>query len=166
MVGSTGTKTVASLVITGLLCVGCKDVPVPAESEACDANGMRIIGALLTDAELNSFASKYLSGARDLQVVWNEHPSAPQTCQTVNLTFTVTSSSAPTREESNRFVAIHKMFYDDSAAFVEIALYPTGKRADFFLRKDGEWKVVQHAFREVNSIQERITEQIVEQEAK
>jgi len=38
------------------------------------------------------------------------------------------------------------MYYDDSAAYVDLMLYPPKKNSDFFLRNKGGWKVTQRNF--------------------
>jgi len=97
----------------------------------------------LGDEAFKHYANAYLAGGEDLVLIWDDMPSNTKQCKAGEHSFLFTKTSELPVKNRNRYIAVTKMYYDEDAAFVELMLYPTGMNAEFFLRNNSGWKVVQ-----------------------
>lgn len=125
-----------------LFIAGCTEAQHPGQGDACGAAHIRIIKAVLDDAELKAYGKNYFSGSPDIEILWDGAPAPSTSCTDSSPAFVVSRSSSRRDHLSSRYVGVNKLYYDDSAAYIELMLRPTGMNGDFFLRKEqGKWKV-------------------------
>lgn len=124
------------------------------EEAKCNAPYLAIISTTLSDAEFRDYASSHFERNEEMTVIWDNAPSNARSCMIARQDFTIAKSSALYDGKTTQYVVVTKMYYDDSAAFVELMLLPTGKSGDFFLRNMGGWKVAQKQLWETKGPQE------------
>lgn len=140
---SMGIKSLCALPL--LLLVGCSGSNATSLEKNCDSVEAKIVSKVLSDPELRKYARTHLNSNQEVVVIWEQSSRPERSCKAQGLVFSLASSSA-IDDKLNRYVLITKMYYDDTAAFVEVSLPPTGKNGDLFLRNISGWKVTQRSF--------------------
>lgn len=123
--------------------MGCARNAPQESDKGCDSSHLAILQTALDDSAFRRYAGSYLEADKRLVLVWDEMPSQASACGRAGAGFVVVKSSELQPVDRGKFIGVNKMYYDDSAAYVDLMLYPTGKNSDFFLRNKSGWKVTQ-----------------------
>ncbi|HYG07077.1 MAG TPA: hypothetical protein VD865_11830 [Stenotrophomonas sp.] len=136
-----------AILLCGLLLgLGAPGCARPASGVAHPSSVDQVPCEILAVVNQNSDVVKYYGGpilAARLPVLWDERPNGQQACSLVGGSGFVRSLT-PHFDSRSSFIAIEKFYYDNDAAFLEIYFPPSGKNAEFFMRKrDGRWLIVE-----------------------
>ena len=124
--------------LTALALAGCVAAPPGPE---CTSSHVRVIEAVLREHDLRTFGAVFFDRP-EVVVIWEGARTKARSCRADGLTFTVASTPMLARSPE-QYVLVTKLYHDETAAFVELMLPPSGKTGDFFLRNTGGWKVTQ-----------------------
>ena len=132
---------VALFFMFGALLSGCLQSSSPT-LESCDSTGADILRVVLNNKDLKEYGQTYFQRDKKVILVWDDRPAKEEQCSNKEPDF-VLRESHELGLKDRQFVVVSKIYFDETAAFVEVFLYPTGKHGAFFLRNKGEWKVTQ-----------------------
>lgn len=111
-------------------------------SSVCEFEPKEIMRAASSDPRLSGYGAESWAAPRTV-VLWDRGSAEKFLCASTSDQFLLVKSSTEF-DRSQPFVAVEKLYFDDSAAFVELGFPPSGKNADVFMRKDGGiWRVKQ-----------------------